>query len=250
MQIPSLSASRADDVPDAPPSSVPTPHAYKPESLQYPHVPAASAHSSNPPHAPPCASRNYAAAYAGSPLSLFRKRSAPSPKPTAASAAFRARSKTVPAASHPALTPDVPAPDIAPTPPSHFAPAEQSSPYRLYPAPEPAPDPDAGPPHAASRSLRPSSHRRKAAPKLHDRAAPVRPHPESSLPLPSAPASRLLHLRQATSAAPSNWPESRYSPSDRAQSVYPSAASDKSLAARSAFAQSTATPPHVPATLP
>src|SRR5713226_2558894 len=60
-------ASLADDASGAPASTAPAPHAYKPVLSQYPHVPAKSAHSSDPLHAPPYASRSYAAAYADSP---------------------------------------------------------------------------------------------------------------------------------------------------------------------------------------
>src|ERR1700761_1824337 len=60
---PQPASSLADGAPDALPSDAPAPHAYTPASSQYPHDPAESAHSSDPLHAPPCASRSYAAAY-------------------------------------------------------------------------------------------------------------------------------------------------------------------------------------------
>src|SRR5882762_6113855 len=59
--VPQPASSPADDVLDALSSNAPAPHAYKPESSQYPHGPAASARFSDPRHAPPCASRSYAA---------------------------------------------------------------------------------------------------------------------------------------------------------------------------------------------
>ena len=202
-------------------------------------------------HAPPCASRSCAAVYAGSPPRPHSN-PAPSPTPTAASA------------QPPPDTQKHLPPDALPHPHQPRPPPLKISLHRLAGRAPQRHNPllIALPPH-----LRPLHVSAAHPPSRSPQISPTRSPPPYSIlqnrqvpqsnrcrhrprrrPLhrPGGPLQHPFHftLRQRPSAAPSSSPASPHSPWGHAQSVHPSAATDRTPAARSAPAPNFAATPH------
>ena len=148
---PTTSPHLADGTPDAPPSDAPAPHACTPASSQYPRAPAASARSSNPPHARPYASHSYAAVDADWLMAASRARDRPHhlPDPLPRSEHFHGLKKQGPL---PFVSPS--RPNMLPL--SASTELRPSGTIRYRPCLEPAPEPgrDAHPPPSARLTRR------------------------------------------------------------------------------------------------